>query len=115
MNTKILKACLTALALCMMTGCLTKGEFARVGTTAKSPKPEGFNVPILTPPIERAYEVIALVTSRETKLEKAVAELNKQARLAGADALIEFKQERKFSGDTWTDLYFLEAKAIAYR
>ena len=110
-------AAITGLSSC--TSSIVGGELARL-SSIRSPKPETFEVPILsaTPNTESA-EVIAIVTARAYVLDKAVTELKKQARLAGADALVEFKQERRMSVrmsvDYLQDLYFLEAKAIAFR
>lgn len=114
MNIKYLKVCLMALAICLLAGCGTAGGLIRLGPD-RAPKPESFVVSILPSAPDRAHEVVAVVSAHHYKLDKATTELKRQARLAGADALIEFKQECKFSGDTWGNEYFVEAKAIVFK
>ena len=95
---------------------IVRGEYSRLTTRKLAAKPETFDVPILlTPPADTKIEVVALVTAQAYVLDKAVTELKKQARQAGADALTDFKQERKVSIDYLQDLYFLEAKAVIFR
>jgi len=110
--------CATAI-LAVFTSCassIVSGEFSRLSSASVSPKPELFDVPVLSSlPQERSAEVIAIVTARAYILDKAIVELKRQARLAGADALIEFKQERKVSVDYLQDLYYVEAKAIIFQ
>lgn len=104
-----------AVAILMLCGCVSNSEFMPLGGVAHQPKPKGTEVQILNDAPAKAYDVIALVTARDATLKKAVKRLKEQGRLAGADALIEFKQERKYSGDYWADRYFVEAKAVVFR
>ena len=103
----------------MLVGCassIVKGEYSRLTTSSLSKKPDTFEVPILiATPVDKNVEVVALVTARAYVLDKAIAELRRQARLAGVDALIDFKQERKVSVDYLQDLYYVEAKGVIYR
>jgi len=107
------------LALCVA-GCATTQSGFRPLGKSYPPKPKNFAVEIFeTGEPQRAFERIARV---DTHFEKThliytahatgIAELQKQARAAGADAVIEVREMRSRVGETF--ILHLTGTAIRY-
>lgn len=100
-------------------GCassINDSQFTYFSETRPKPKPSNFKVAIVDDKKRLGdYEVIGLATAKAYLLEVAIRDLKEEARKAGADALIDFKQEQKMSMDYLQDLFFVEATAVKRR
>jgi Putative heavy-metal-binding len=104
-----------ALAACST----TQSRFSVLGATYP-PKPESFQVAVFPDaPPSRPFARIARLDVHlektvfvESSLEDAMPELQKQARLAGADAIIEIREQRSSIAET--RIYHVTATGIRY-
>jgi len=97
------------LALCVVGCSTTQGSFRPLGKVYP-PKPADFAVEIFEAPSEpqRAFERVARLDAHFEKTHfiptahaTAIAELQKQARTVGADAVIEIRETRSRVGETF--------------
>jgi hypothetical protein len=96
-----------AVALCVVACATTQGNFRPLGKTYP-PKPATFEVQVFqstapTQPFERIARVDAHFEKTHfvsTSLDAAIEELKKQARAAGADAIIEIDERRSRLNET---------------
>ena len=105
--------------LIFLTSCassIVNGEFTRTSNEKYSPKDQSAIIEIYmegkVP--DRKTKDIGMVTSRAWVLEKGMNELKRQARIIGADAVVNIKYDRKFSVDYLQDLYYLNGQAIVW-
>jgi hypothetical protein len=108
-------------ALCVVACATSQGSFRPLGAEKYPAKPAAFAVEVFErQPPARAFDRIArldahyekthlIPTSRET----ALAELQRQARAAGADAIIEIEEKRSRVGETL--ILHVTATGIRYR
>jgi hypothetical protein len=94
------------LALCVVACATTQGSFRPLGKTYP-PKPANFEVPVLQSTPTQPFERIARLDAHfekthfvSTSVDTAIAELKKQARAAGADAIIEIDERRSRLNET---------------
>jgi hypothetical protein len=107
--------------LCVVACATAQGGFRPLGTEKYPGKPADFTVEVFDGSVpSRAFDRIArldahyekthfIPTSRET----AIAELKKQARAAGADAIIDIEEKRSQVGETL--ILHVTATGIRYR
>jgi hypothetical protein len=94
------------MALCVVACATTQGTFRPLGK-AYPPKPADFQVQVLQAPPTQPFERIARLDAHfektyfvSTSLDAAIEELKKQARAAGADAIIEVDERRSRLNET---------------
>lgn len=112
----VLLACACVLFACTS----TQSRFAPLGGKVFPPRPESFEIAVFTDAApERTFERIARLDAHFEKtafvkstFHEALVELKRQARLAGADALIEIHEQRSSVGET--RIYHVTATAIRY-
>jgi hypothetical protein len=62
----------------------------------------------------RSSTEVGRVSARAWLLEKGVEAIKQEARILGADAVINVKYERRFSADYLQDLYFIDGTAVVW-
>jgi hypothetical protein len=94
------------MALCVVACATTQGSFRPLGKTYPA-KPANFEVQVLTSTPTQPFERIARLDAHfekthfvSTSLDSAIEELKKQARAAGADAIIEIDERRSRLNET---------------
>jgi hypothetical protein len=97
---------LALIVLCVAACATTQGKFRPLGTTYP-PKPGSFAVEVFETTPDRPFERIARVDAHFEKTffattfrNTAIEELKKQARAAGADAIIEIDERRSQLNET---------------
>jgi hypothetical protein len=95
------------LILAALTGCGFDRKYVSVDPTAWGPKPKGYDMPLMTNTIDRPHRVLGDLTvstriepsfRKESTLDRAVAELKKEAGKRGADAVAEFRTRETDEG-----------------
>lgn len=101
---------LTLAALCatvLLTGCGFDRKYVAVDPTGWGSKPKGYDVPLLTESVDRPHKVLGDLTvstriepsfRKESTLDRAVAELKREAGKRGADAVLEFRTRESDEG-----------------
>jgi hypothetical protein len=94
------------IALCVVACATSQGSFRPLGKTYPV-KPANFEVQVLQSAPTQQFERIARLDAHyektsfvSTSLDTAIAELKKQARAAGADAIIEVDERRSRLNET---------------
>ena len=99
-------------------GCassINESQYTNFTDSEFEPKPDDFSVQIIDDKSKiKKHKIIGLATAKAYLLDVAIKDLKKEAKEAGADALIDFKYERRVSADYLQDLFFVEAKAILF-
>jgi hypothetical protein len=107
--------------LCVVACATSQGGFRPLGTATYAAKPADFPVEVFErEPPARAFDRIARLDAHyekthfiSTNRETAIGELKKQARAAGADAIIDIEEKRSQVGETL--ILHVTATAIRYR
>jgi hypothetical protein len=94
------------MALCVVACATTQGTFRPLGKTYPA-KPANFEVQVLKSTPTQPFERIARVDAHfekthfvSTSLDTAIEELKKQARAAGADAIMDIDERRSRLNET---------------
>ena len=114
---RILGFCLLAL---LMASCATSQSRYAMLDKSFSPRPEGWDVQVFqnTAPSRPYLKISRLDVHLEkvfflgSSLDGALPELKRQARLSGADAVIELQENRSMVGET--RIYHVTATGIRY-
>lgn len=113
---RALAVCLAALAVVSCT--TTQSRYSNLGDSYSS-KPEGYEVQVLHEMPQRPFVRISRLDIHLEKthfinssLDDALPELKKQARLSGADAIIEIREKSSIVGET--NIYHVTATGIRY-
>jgi hypothetical protein len=111
---------LTIALVATLTGCasgIVQGDSVRLSPSQLPSRPDTAPIEIVLAGLQapQPYEVIGKVSCRAWLLEKGFEEAKRQARLLGADALVNVRHERRFSADYLQDLYFIEADAVVWK
>jgi hypothetical protein len=108
-------------ALCVVACATSQGGFRPLGTATYPAKPADAAIEVFeAEPPSRAFDRIARLDAHYEKThliptgrETAIAELKKQARAAGADAVVDVVEKRSRVGETL--ILHVTATAIRYR
>jgi hypothetical protein len=120
MQTRILAASLTVLALFLTACSTTQTRHRMLVSETYPPKPHGFEVEVFLDGLpQRPFKRIARLDTHlekthfvQSSLSNALPELKRQARLVGADAVIEIREMRSSVGET--DIFHVTAIAVVY-
>jgi hypothetical protein len=113
------KAHLFVIVLSVLLGCassIVEGEHIRTSSISLPSKPPEAAIEIYFADSSphREYSKVGKVSSRAYVLEKGIEELKEQARLVGADAVVDVNYERRMSADYFLDLFFITGNAIIW-
>jgi hypothetical protein len=112
---------ISALAVMTLTACVgNSARFSPMPGKAFPPKDESFEVAVFDSALpSRSFERIAridvqmeMAASQEVSLQAAIPELKRQARLAGADAIIDIRLQRSKTGEV--TVFQVSAMGIRY-
>lgn len=112
---------LTVLTTLLLAGCVSNSaRFSPMPGKSYPPKDESFEVAVFESVIPtQSFERVARIDvrmemsgSEETSLQDAIPELKRQARLAGADAIIDIRLQRSKVGES--TLFQVSAIGIRY-
>lgn len=112
---------ISALAVMTLTACVSNSaRFSPMPGKAFPPKDESFEVAVFDSALpSRSFERIAridvqmeMAASQEASLQAAIPELKRQARLAGADAIIDIRLQRSKTGEV--TVFQVSAMGIRY-
>jgi hypothetical protein len=111
---------LIAIALCLAACATTQSRFAPLGGKTFPPRDESFEIAVFeqSQPAEPFERIARLDVHFEktgwadSSLQEALPELKRQARLAGADAIVELREQRSQVAET--KIYHVTATAIRF-
>ncbi|HEY5809143.1 MAG TPA: hypothetical protein VIT67_14310 [Povalibacter sp.] len=113
-------ALVVALVSCLVACSTTQSRFAPLGGKSFPPRDESFQITVFDQPPSRSYDRVARLDVhfeksawQESNLQEALPELKKQARLAGADAIVDIKEQRSQVAET--KMYHVTATAIRFQ
>jgi len=115
-------AWLGMLAVLSLAACAgSSGRFSPMPGKSLPPKDESFEVAVFESALPaRTFERVArldvrmeMPASKDASLQDAMPELKRQARRAGADAIVDIRQQRSKVGDT--TLFQVSAMGIRYQ